>query len=107
MEDNEKLASYEAVRQFLIDGEKLINGGNVPCIINEGTNENETIIYVEHVQHVPSYNLSHDIFKSYNLRNPLWSAYYLLKWDSNDKELIIEIDQHRDIRIRRIKNKKH
>ena len=63
--------SCEAVRQFLVDGEKFINGGNIPCLFIEGSQKTETTIIVQFVHHIPSYNLDDDVFKSYGLRNPI------------------------------------
>jgi hypothetical protein len=103
LNEEEIAASCEAVRQFLIDGEKFINGGNIPCLFIEGSQKNETTINIQFAHHIPSYNLDDDVFKSYGLRNPIWSAYKLLKWDSIDKELIIEVNQYQEIRLKRIK----
>ena len=102
LEKNELLNSCEAVRQFLIDGKKLINGGNIPCLFIEGSQKTETEIFIVFVHHIPSYNLDDDVFKSYGIRNPIWSAYKLLKWDSKNKELIIEVNQNQEIRLKRI-----
>lgn len=102
LKEDEILESCEAVRQFLIDGEKFINGGNIPCMFIEGIQKNITTISISFIYHIPSYNLDDETFKSYGLRNPLWSAYKLLKWDAVSKELIIEIKQHQEIRLKRI-----
>ncbi len=100
--ETEKSNSFEAVRQFLVDGRKFIHGGNIPCYFIEGDQKVETTITISHVYHVPSYNLDDDVFKSYGLRNPIWSAYKLLEWDNVMKELVIKIDKHREIRLKRI-----
>lgn len=103
LSEKEKLESCEAVRQFLIDGEKFTNGGNIPCLFIQGTQRSEKQMRIEFINHIPSYNIDDDVFKSYGLRNPIWSAYKLLKWDSIDRELIIEIpDQRTEIRLKRI-----
>lgn len=103
LNEREKSDSCEAVRQFLLDGEKFVNGGNIPCYFIEGSQRTATVIYIEFIYHIPSYNLDDVVFRSYGLRNPIWSAYKLLKWDENDGELIIEVDQYREIRLKRIK----
>jgi hypothetical protein len=103
LQENEKSSSCEAVRQFLIDGEKFVNGGNISCYFIEGSKRTETVIHIEFVYHIPSYNLDDEVFKSYGLRNPIWSSYKLLKWDEQNKELIIEVDQYREIRLKRTK----
>jgi hypothetical protein len=101
--ETEILNSCEAVRQFLIDGEKFINGGNIRCLFIEGSQITETNINIAFVHHIPSYNIDDDVFKSYGLRNPIWSAYKLLTWDSTNKELIISLNQYQEIRLKRIK----
>lgn len=100
--ENEKIDSFNAVKQFVLDGEKFANGGNVPCYFIEGSQRTETVIRVDFIHHVSSYNLDYDIFKSYGLRNPVWSVHKLLKWDGHSKELIIEVDQYREIRLKRV-----
>jgi hypothetical protein len=78
LNEEEILDSCEAVRQFLIDGEKFVNGGNIPCYFIEDSQRTETVIHVEFIYHIPSYNLDDDVFKSYGLRNPVWSGIIFL-----------------------------
>lgn len=82
---------------------KFVNGGNISCYFIEGFQRTETVIHIDFIYHIPSYKLDDDVFKSYGLRNPVWSAYKLLKWDESNRELIIEVDQYREIRLKRIK----
>lgn len=102
LDEREILDSYKAVRQFLIDGEKFINGGNIPCMFIENSQKTKTTISISFIYHIPSYNLDDEVFKSYGLRNPIWSAYKRLKRNSPLKELIIKINQHQEIRLKRI-----
>lgn len=102
LNDKDKYDSYNAVKQFLIDGKRFHKGGNIPCYFIEGTRQTESEISVELISAVPSYNLNDDIFLSYNLRNPIWSAYKLLKWNNETKELIIEVNKHKTIKLKRI-----
>ena len=99
--DDEKSSSFEAVRQFLIAGEKLIEGGNISCFFIEETRTSNAIINIKCVHHIPSYILDYKIFKSYNLINPIWSAYKKLIWDKKKEELIIEINEYKEIRLKR------
>jgi hypothetical protein len=102
LNQNDKLASFLAVRQFLFDGEKFANGGLIPCYWIERGQKTRSNISISLIDHIPSYNLDDGTFKSYGLRNPIWSAYKLLEWDESNRELIIGIDQYREIRLKRI-----
>lgn len=101
LNEDEIYKSFEAVRRFLIDGKKCINGGNVHCYFIEERGESEAIINVG--LKGSSYVLDYDIFKSYDeLRNPIWSEFKLLKWDEINRELVIDIDHNRKIKLKRI-----
>ncbi|MEI6752921.1 MAG: hypothetical protein WCK78_07115 [Paludibacter sp.] len=94
--------SFDSVKQFLMDGKYLVNGGNVSCYFIEGSNQIKLEVFIELKSHIPSYNLTNDVFLSYGLYNPIWSAYKLLKWDDETKELIIDVSNRKTKRLKRI-----
>jgi hypothetical protein len=102
LKKDEIVDSFEAVREFLFDGERFSNGGDIPCYFIERRQRTETTISIEIIDSIPSYNLHDEVFKSYGLRSPIWSAYRLFKWDAQNKELIIEVNEYQEIRLKRV-----
>ena len=102
LENEELFDSSNAVSQFLKDGKHYVNGGNILCNFIEGNNQFELEVFIEFKSHIPSYNLTNDVFLTYGLCNPIWSAHKLLKWDDETKELIIDVSNRKTKRLKRI-----
>ena len=95
LESNDLMNSFGAVRHFLQSAKyNPLHYCKLECKVTiDSINTFDDDFEFECVDHIPTYKLHSYALKSIGYHRSLWSAYTLIVWDENKKELSFTVNK--------------